>query len=368
MGLFRIIYSLFYLWHLSVHSSDLLSGMPEFYVEYRVYLVKYFFEDFGTSFSPFVFHALEAVLVAALTLLAFGYKTRLATAIVLLDGCFLEALLTAFDGKRTLVPMVFYIPFFMLISNSWAKTYSIDALLRKREGGFSADPRASSWEYFLPARALLAVFSGLFFVSAIHKVAFGGAWDNHFDMMSNFFLNRNIEAATYELPLNWFAPYMAQNSLIYLSAHINTLAFETFFFLTLIGRRVRSIIVSLALMFHAVNAIWLVVTVTPIAIGYCAFIDWQAIKEFCFPPSAEHSRRLLANSTLQKLMPMLAISLATALGLLWHSDAGVRTLFNLNGLINWRTLWFPVLPFALGWFVLTLSRYRRIPAKESASL
>lgn len=121
MGLFRIIYSLFYLWHFSTHSADFLSGLPSFYVEEKVYLVRYVFSNFGASLPPLFFYVLESILVAALVLLAFGYKTRTATACVLVIGSLLEAISAAVDGKRTLLPMVFYIPFFMVICNSWAK-------------------------------------------------------------------------------------------------------------------------------------------------------------------------------------------------------------------------------------------------------
>lgn len=359
MGLFRIIYSLFYLWHLSIHSADFLSGLPSFYVEEQVYLVRYLFTDFGASLSPLFFYTLESFLVAALVLLAFGYKTRTATVAVLLIGSLLEALSAAVDGKRTLLPMVFYIPFFMSIITTWGHTYSLDSMLRRQKNGVQIDPHASNWKYFLPARATLVVFSFLFFVSAVFKVAFGGAWLSHSDMMANFFLNRNIEAAVYSLPLNWLAPYIAQTPLIYLSVHVTTLLFETFFFLSLINRKLRNLIVSLALIFHAVNALWLVVTVTPILIGYGIFIDWQAIKDFFLPPSRQ---TFSAGAISPKPLVFLALFLAAMLGLLWHSDLGLRALFNLNGLINWRTIWYPVLPISLSWFLVTLIRFRQ-PAK-----
>ncbi len=356
IGLSRIFYSLFYLWHLSTHSSDFLSGMPEFFVEKRVYLVKYFFSDFGASLPPLFFHTLEAFLVAALVLLAFGYKTRAATAAVLIIGCLVEGLSTAIDGKRTLIALVFYIPFFMVISNAWGKTYSLDAMLEKRKRNVHVDPHDSSWEYFLPARALLVVFSALFFGSVIYKVAFGGIWLSSSDMMANFFLNRNVEAAVYDLPLNPLAPLIAQTPLAYLSVHATTLLFETFFFLSLINSKIRDFLVSMALVFHAVNGLWLVVTVTPIMAGYFLFIDWQAIKDFLFPSSDRKSK---SSPVPLKGLTLLAIALATTLGLLWHSSLDIRGLFNLYGLVDWRTIWYPVLPLSLVWLVVTAIRFRQ---------
>lgn len=358
MGLFRIIYSLFYLWHLSVHSADFLRGMPSFFVEYRVYLVRYIFRDFGASLPPLFFYGLESFLVAALVLLAFGYKTRMATIFVLLIGSLLEALSASVDGKRTLLPLIFYIPFFMSIINAWGHTYSIDSMLEKRRSGLKVDPHASNWEYFLPSKALLIVFSVLFFHSAVFKVAFGGAWLSYSDMMANFFLNRNIEAAVYDLPLNWLAPFIAQTPAIYLSMHVTTLLFETFFFLSLINRKIRNIFVSMALIFHAVNALWLVVTVTPILIGYGPFINWQGVKDSLFPMR----RNFYTAGLSPKMLSLLVLFIATVLGLLWHSDLGIRALFNLNGLINWRTIWYPILPISVGWFIATVIRIRQ-PAR-----
>ncbi len=351
VGIFRIVYSLFYLWHLSNLSYDFLSGIPSFYVIEQVYLVRYFFRDFGASQSPLFFYTLESFLVAALVLLAFGYKTRIATIAVLLIGGLLEALAASVDGKRTLTPLVFYIPFFMTIMNSWGKTYSLDAIIKKNKTGSSIDPHSSNWEYFLPARALLILLSFLFLNSAIFKVAFGGDWLNYSDMMSNFFLNRNIEAATYDLPLNWLAPFMSQTPLIYLATHLTTLLFETFFFLSLINRKIRDFFVAIALLFHAVNGLWLVVSVTPIMISYGIFINWQGIKDF-------FCRNQEKTSFIDKIPPKwliaLSLFLATFLGLLWHSDIGIRALFNLNGLIDWRTIWYPIFPLSIGWLILIL--------------
>lgn len=205
-------------------------------------------------------------------------------------------------------------------------------------------------------RYLMRAVSNLLFVSAIYKVAFGGAWLSHADMMAYFFLNRNVEAAVYNLPLNWLAPYIAQTPLIYLSVHATTLLFEGFFFLSVINRKVRDLFVSLALIFHAVNALWVVVTVTPLLIGYGPFINWQSIRDFFLPQRASQPD---VDRRSPRPLILLALFLATALGLFWHSDLGIRTWLNLNGLINWRTIWYPILPISIWWFVVTIIRFRQ---------
>ncbi|MGF1459204.1 MAG: hypothetical protein ACFBSG_09275 [Leptolyngbyaceae cyanobacterium] len=348
---------------MSTHSSAFLSGMPSFFVEQRVYLFRYIFADFGASWSPLVFQTIESLLVACLILLVFGYKTRWTTAGVLVLGCLLEGLSSAIDSKRTLLPLVFYVPFFMTLANTWGKTYSLDALIQERRLSVKVDPHADDGFFFLPARALLIIFSVQFFVSAIFKVAFGGAWLSYSDIMANFFLNRNIEAAIYDLPLNWFAPLISKTPVIYLSIHLTTLVFEFGFFLSLINRKLRDLIISLALIFHAVNALWLVVTVTPILAGYLPFVNWQNVKDR-MPVS------LVEKSIFEKLPLSSSIFgilfLASFVGLLWHSPVDIRSCLNLFGVINWRTIWLLVLPPAAYWFVATLIHFRQ-PVSNSTS-
>lgn len=351
LGLFRIIYSIFYLWYLSKRSADVLSGIPNFYVHAKVYLLRYIFTGFSESLTPLFFHLIEAGIVFALILLAFGYKTRIATAVVLVLGCVIEALWTSVDGQRTLVILVFYVPYFMLISNCWGDTYSIDAILRSRKGQTQINPH--DWKYFLPARAMLIIFSVLFFSSAIFKMGFGGAWLAHSDLMANLLLNRNIKAALCDLPLNSLAPYISQTPFIYLSLHVVTLIFESCFFLAIFSRNLRNLCISTALIFHSINALWLVVTVTPVLIGYCLFIDWQRLKDWLLKGS--HSRQLFYVGNISpKLLTVIALSLAAFVSLLWNSDLGIRNLFNLWGVFDWRTIWYPVLPLSLVWFTVSV--------------
>lgn len=51
---------------------------------------------------------------------------------------------------------------------------------------------------------------------------------------------------------------------------------------------------------------------------------------------------------------MRAISLAIAIGILWNSSFGIRSIFNLGELLNWHTIWYPILPLSVAWLVVSL--------------
>lgn len=355
IGLFRIVYSFFYLWYLSTEPSQYLSGIPNFYVHSKVYTLRFFFPGLSESLTPTLLNLCEALLVGALIILAFGYKTRLATASVLVLGCFIESLWTSVDGQRTLVLMVFYIPFFMLITNSWAQTYSIDSQLCSRTSRKITDPNESHWKYFLPARALLIILCALFLSSAIFKVSFGGVWLSHTELINHFALNRNIKAAMFGLPLNWATPIIYQTPLVYLSIHVVTLLFEFFFFLSLFDNRLRNLMISTALVFHSVNALWFVITVTPVLIAYLAFVDWQCIKEI-----VPFRRTLFLQKANYRLLVFFPLLTATLTAILWYNELWVKGLMNFFGLIDQRTIWILVLPlsvFSLGKTVFSYFGY-----------
>ena len=86
MGLFRIVYALFYLWHLSLFELASMSGMPSSIQRKLV-----FFDLLSVDLSPAAFDALEKALVAALVMLLVGWRVRLATVVVLFLGVLREA-------------------------------------------------------------------------------------------------------------------------------------------------------------------------------------------------------------------------------------------------------------------------------------
>ncbi|MDJ0843612.1 hypothetical protein [Crocosphaera sp.] len=351
LGIFRILFCLFYLWHLSTQFFDHLSGLPAVHWHYNLYLLRYFFPGLGEPLPIVFFNVLESSLVFALFILLFGYKTRIATFFVLVLGSLIEAFHTATDAEHGTVLMAFYIPFFMVINNCWGKTYSVDSFIEYRKNGISVSPSESHWIYFLPARSILVMISALFLSSAIFKVSFNGQWLVYRELIANLVLDKNVNAAISGLPLNPLAPFISQTPLLYEGMRIGTLLFEGFFFLSLFSRTLRGFFVSLALLFHSFNAIWLTVTFTPVMIGYGLFINWQTLKEFVLFKKAKNN--FISNLNPQFfIFGVLFVSILASV--LWSQDIGIQGLFNLDGLINVSTIWYPVFPFSLCWFMMTL--------------
>ena len=279
IGLYRIIFSAFYLWHLSSHFAANLSGLPDDQRS-QVLLVGWIERS---CLSPLIFQLLESSLVAALVILMIGYRVPLATAAVLILGCLYESFFVSFSGERATTLLMFYIPLFALLAGRWGATYSLDAFIQRRTGGAATEPEDSSWCYFVPARAVLVVLAALFFSSGVLKVAFGANWLTIPGRFANIMLEANIKSAIGELPLNPLAPALAQMPTFVDIARYLIVLFESMFFLALFSRKLRNFFLSLALIFHSANALWFVVTFTPILIVYGLFVDWQALRERLWP-------------------------------------------------------------------------------------
>jgi hypothetical protein len=344
LGLFRVLFSGFYLWHLSTHFAARLSGLPTVHGD-QIVLIK----GLPESLSPVYLELLESVLVMALVMLMFGYYTRLATAVVLATGCVLEALYTEADSEHATVFLAFYIPLFMLLNGRWGHTYSMDALCARRSGDPIVRPGDPSWLYFWPARAALVILSVLYFSGVAFKVLAGGTWLERPDLIANIWLESNIKASVSGLPLNPSAPFVATHPIVYNAIRYQVILFEATFILSLFNRRLRDFYLSLGLIFHSINALWLTVTFTPVLIVYALFVDWQALRKWLWP------RRIFyfENIPLWVLI-CLTVGVAVAAGALWNATPALRTALNLGGVLNWRTIWYPILPLAGIWFTLTI--------------
>jgi hypothetical protein len=350
LGLFRILYSIFYLWHLSFHFAENLSGMAE-----QHHLMTVLIEWARPyTLAPWVLRLAECVLAAAVVVLMFGYRTRLATLVVLVLGSIYEAWWVSIDSEHAAVLLAAHIPFFMCLNGRWGETYSLDALLRRRAGQPTVDPSDSSGWFFLPARAVLVVLAALFFSSAFFKLGPGGTWLEERDLTANFLLEKNVTAARDGIPVNYLAPLIARNRWLAEILHFSVILFEASVVLALFSRKLRDLLLSTALIFHAVNGLWLAVTFTAVIIVYALFIDLQTIRERLLP------RRLL---TLNRVPSGVLIAgtflIALAVGALWDSHLSPRSIVNLGGWLDWRRLWYPVLPFILIWWVRSLGRLIR---------
>jgi hypothetical protein len=347
MGLFRVLFALFYLWHISIFDVSIMSGMPGDYRESRILLV----DLLSVSPSRATLRVLDTLLVAALVLLAFGIWTRAVTAVILVAGVFREAFPTVVNVEESNLFLVFYIPLFMLVAGRWGDTYSLDAMRGQRRGGAAVDPSDDAGSHFVAARAVLVILAILFMSSPVFKILGGGTWLAQRDLLANFMLERSVQSAAHGLAANPLAPWLSDHALVGYSLQLGVLAFEGLFFLALFGRRLRSLFVAMALLFHSVNALFMVVSFTPILIVYGLFVNWEDILRrvgLC---------RLRFPEASTSAWTALALLAATLLALLWH--AGAAALFNLGGILNWRSMWFPVLPVALGWAAISAARIVR---------
>ena len=102
-----------------------------------------------------------------------------------------------------------------------------------------------------------------------------GRWLTAPDLVTELLLGKNIEAAREGLPSHAILPFVAAHPLLSESFRYGVLLFEGLFVLVLLGGRVRAAYLAAALVFHALNALLLVVTFTPILIVYGLFVDWQ---------------------------------------------------------------------------------------------
>ena len=85
-----------------------------------------------------------------------------------------------------------------------------------------------------------------------------------------------MEAVLAELRPCPLLPFVVATPLIWASFRVGVLLFESSFVLVLSGGHVRAAYLAATLIFHALSALLLVVTFTPILIVYALFVDWQA--------------------------------------------------------------------------------------------
>ena len=242
---------------------------------------------------------------------------------------------------------MFYIPLFMLISD-WGGTWSLDALLARRAGRATTHPSDDSWRHALPMRGVLLMLVLMFASAAVAKGVLG-TWLTAPDLVADLLLGKNVEAVREGLPPHAILPVVAANPLLSHAFRYGVLLFECLFVLALFGGRLRAVVLSAALVFHALNALLLVVTFTPILIVYAMFVDWQAgIERLGAPHPMDRAPG--------PACPLLAAGrrsrrVATLAAWSWDLTPTLRGAIQLGGRLDWRTIWYPVLPLALAWWL-----------------
>lgn len=334
LGLYRIVFSLFYLWRLS--GSNLTDLGHASTVGWKPIFV----DRFLTGAPPAGFFEIALFgLVFSLVLLLIGYHVRLMTTLVLVLGVTIEVFRFSF-GKvdHDTLFLVFYVPLFMSLSR-WGDTYSLDAHLKTRRGQPKVEPSASSWRFAWPMRATLLMLSMLFASAAYWKLTHG-SWSQNPMTLANLLLTVNVGAAAGGDTPQFLRVLPAQIPTLSGMMQAGMLAFESLFFLSLFNRSVRNWFVSLAVIFHAFNLLLMNVTFAPQLAAYLLFVDWQAVYSRWIPERVRPAR-------LNRLTPRSAVGIALTVALLWVLTPLARPIFQLGGLLTPTTLWYWALPFGV---------------------
>jgi hypothetical protein len=340
MGLFRIIFALFYLWHLALNPVENVSG-------YRVLdFTPVKLVEFLPTLDLTSLRLLQAGLVAALVLLALGYRTRVVTAAVLVLGVVLEGVSSVVDLERSTVLLTAFIPLLMLVDGHWGDTYSLDALLRQSRGGGVASPRDPSGHRLLGAHTIFVVLALLFASAGISKVLPSGNWLSYPDLVGKLLLESNVENVINGLPPNPAAGPIAETPVLHESMRFAIVALELSFLVALFSATLRNLVIATVLVFHSLNELLLGVSFTPILIVYAAFVDWQGLLDRVWPRRPP----LAAPKRAGALVPIALIAAALAASL-WYANDALEEVITLGGELDRRTICYPVLPLALVWLV-----------------
>lgn len=343
LGLYRIAFAVFYLWRSSFIDERDVADLS------RAFHRPIFLAAFWPSSLPEpLLQILAAALVASLVLLMVGLQTRCATVAVLILGILLETAHARVDHSRGAIFLCAFIPLSMLPACAWGDVFSLDAALARRRGRAGVRVGDGSARYVIPGRVNHVLLVALFALAAISKLR--GVWLSNPGVMGDIVKNEVLLAATWRLPVWPAAPLVEMSPLIPPLLTWGVLLFEGSFALSLLPK-LRPLFVASALVFHAANALWFVVSFTPILAVYGLLMDRPAFR--ARPGSSE----VTAPVGSRRPIGLAAASAVVALGLavLWHRPE-VRSLLNLGGHVDQRTIWYPVLVATIVWLPLTVRR------------
>jgi hypothetical protein len=338
LGLFRILYALFYLWYLATQHTAKISFLPRSYFTNRILLLE------GWNFPPsfLSLSIVESIMAAMLVLLMFGLRTKLVTFCVILLGLILEGYYTTVDAEQGNILLVFFIPCFMMLAGRWGDAHSLDRLNCAKAGKTVVDEHAPNAS-FLASRLLLVFLSGQFVLSGIYKL--NGTWITDDDLLGNLMLSTSVDAAYLGLYVNPFAKLIADTPLLHIGLQWLAILFECFFFVCLFGRIPRLIVLSSALIFHTLNAYLMWVTFTNIMIAYAAFIDWQTL--FDRLKLGRIEKRIEAIPLKLTVASVLMIAVLT--GVSWNISTFARAILTIGGMVDFQTIWLPIPLIVLVW-------------------
>lgn len=334
LGLYRILYALFYLTYLPGMHAPELASIPA--GEWRPV-----FSLLWLQATPplVVMQIAQGALVLGLGLLLIGWQVRRATLLVLLSGLFIVSTRFSFgkvDHANTF--LMVYIPAMMLVYN-WGRTYSLDALLRQRRGLPVPDVNESSWLYGWPIKMVLWLLCILFGTGGLLKLT--GAWLVDFETIPKLMYSYNLQPLAN--PLN---PIIAVTPLLYLPLHFMALGFETLFPLAVINRTWRNFFAGSAVMFHLFTLLFMQINFVAMFIAYAIFIDWQWVYERLRQPGQRFGGWLARQPTTALIGS--SVVLVALLAVVWHVAAALVNRYFWQNIPSYMAVyWCAAVPLAL---------------------
>ncbi len=338
MALARIVYSLFFLWHLSYMDMREIAGIPHWLMP-SVY-----------NWLPkpgITLQFLDPLLVFLLILLLVGLYTRFVTGALLIVAAYWALLHHAIAGSEQLLAfMTFYVPLLGFFSQ-WDSLYSVDAARRQH----IPEPDNDSWIYYWPAKWMLIILSLMYFTAGLYKVTAPAGWLADPMFLSRFLQVKAIDSFIYNgseiVPL---ALLLGQEPLLTVPAQYAVLFFELSFPLVLISGFVYGLYMRALPFFHLMNALLPGIPFYLILPAYILLVDWQHIADRLSLP-LERIRRL-------SIKPIYIIGGALLIALAWNTVFVPRFVVGVGGLFDDnRTLWVVIAVCALAWYALEFKHH-----------
>ena len=198
--------------------------------------------------------------------------------------------------------------------------------------------------YFLGARALFVVLALLFASAAISKMLPSSTWFTHPDLLANLTLEKNVENVIDGLPAAPGAGAFAKTEILHKSMRGVIVLLEISFLFALFRATLRQLVIALALVFHAMNALFLGIHFAPVLVAYMPFVDWQGLLERALPQRSPP--RIPSRGAALAPLALVAAGVAAAL---WYRNDFLERVITLDWVLDWRTINYLVLPLALAW-------------------
>lgn len=219
----------------------------------------------------------DVLLVLSLLLLAAGIRVPISTALVLLVGLIREALLSEYGVENGNPMPIVFIPLLAFVAPGWGHTYSLDAWSAQRRGDAPVSSSDNSWRYALTMRSVLILLAVLFPMAGLFKVTGDGTWLRYDDVLPMLLLRRSVDSVVMGWWANPLGPRLSAHASIGYWLPIGVVAFELSFVLLLAGATARRILFAAVLVFHAVSALWVMVSFGAMLPAYALFVDWEML-------------------------------------------------------------------------------------------